>query len=388
MLTIRHIVDTRMERIPRDELAVRLEQPGYVWVDMQEPTADEDDLLDGPELDLHPLAVEDLRDELHLPKLDVFGDRALLTVHAVAIRTATIELETLELDVVLGHNLLLTYQRQPVESVRTVARRMDDTGPGGLDRPARLLHRLLDVLADVFVPFVDLIERRLDVVEEEIMSSPNEVTRREIYGLQRDVIQLRRALVPQAEVIRRLGRLDELDAIHPADTGYFGDVYDHLFRVGELSDSYRQLLDSAMESYRSAVNDRLNARLTVLTMFSTLLLPLTVIAGVYGMNFVHMPELDEPWAYPAVLAAFGVILGGGALLFHRRGWFGTRAEDQSMQRRRRLGDVLEIPVLGQALKLPMYGARVARSTGRTVAALPGRLAGRQGSSPDGSDTGT
>lgn len=373
MLTIRHVLDDRVTQLGRNDLQAALGGPGYVWVDLEAPTPGEESVLDGPELALHPLAVEDLRDELHLPKLDVYGDRALLTVHAVAIDTATVELETLELDVVLARNLLLTYHRRPVESVRTVARGLDETGPGGLDRPTRLLHRLLDVMADVFVPFVDLIERRLDVIEEEILTAPTAITRREIYQLQRDVIQLRRALVPQAEVIRRLGRLEGLDAIEPADAGYFADVYDHLFRIGELSDSYRQLLNSAMESYRSALNDRLNSRLTVLTMFSTLLLPLTVIAGIYGMNFQHMPELRQPWAYPAVLAGMAAILAGGVLLFRWRGWFGTRAEEQAMRRRRRLGDVLEIPVLGRALKLPAYGARAAVSTGRAVTSLPGRL---------------
>jgi CorA-like Mg2+ transporter protein len=171
--------------------------------------------------------------------------------------------------------------------------------------------------------------------------------------------------VPQAEVIRRLGR-DHIALIAPDDRVYFRDVYDHIYRMAEVAEAYRQLLESAYEMYRSVREDDLNRRLTVLTMISALLLPITTIAGIYGMNFDHMPELRRPWAYPLVLASFVAIIVGGLLLFRSWGWIGGPTAAQAEQRRqRRAGlDVLELPLIGQVLRLPAYGARFALAGSR------------------------
>ena len=160
---------------------------------------------------------------------------------------------------------------------------------------------------DVMVPFVDHLERRLDVIEEDLLSTPTDATRQDLYRLQRDVIQLRRAVVPQAEVIRRLGR-ESVGLIEEADQALFRDVYDHLYRMAELSDSYRQLLDSAMDSYRSSQDDELNDMLRILTILSALIMPVTMIAGIYGMNFQYMPELSWRPAYFVVLGVSMMIV--------------------------------------------------------------------------------
>lgn len=363
VLTIRAVDEGRVRTVDAEELASAAREADYLWVDLAAPDADEQQLLTDPTLGLDPLTVADMREERHLPKVDVHGDELAVTVHAVAVRAATEELTTLELDVAVREHLLVTYHEQPVTAVTHVGRRLDDRGAGSLARPVQLLHLLLDTMMDVFLPFTEHLDERLDVVEEDILTDPTELTRREIYELQRDVIQLRRAIVPQAEVVRRLGR-EPVELVTADDRELFRDVYDHLFRITELSDSYLQLLDSAMASYRSALDDELNDMLNLLTLISAVLLPVTTVAGIYGMNFTNMPELSLTWAYPAVWGLFVLIVTGMLLWFRRRGWIGRAAEREAKRRRAGLSEVLDVPLLGTVVRVPLRGARAVARAGR------------------------
>lgn len=364
MLTIRHVDGAHVHRLTRAELPTAAPERGYVWVDLADPTPDEDTVLD--ELGVHPMAVEDMREDRHLPKLEAYGDELSLTVHGLWIDHMAEEVDTAELDVSMKPWLLVTYHEQAIASVDAVGRRLDENGGAhGLDRPVLLLHRLLDTMNDVMVPFVDHLERRLDIIEEDLLSTPTEATRQDLYRLQRDVIQLRRAVVPQAEVIRRLGR-ESVGLIADEDQALFRDVHDHLYRMAELSDSYRQLLDSAMDSYRSAQDDELNDMLRILTLISALVMPVTMLAGIYGMNFQYMPELSWRPAYFVMLGSSVAIVLAMALWFRHRGWIGRAAEREAERRRSGLGTVLEIPVLGSVLKVPVSGVRAVARTGQRV----------------------
>ena len=364
MLTIRHVDGDTVTRLSRAELAAGPPPSGYYWVDVAAPEPDEEEVLDL--LEVHPMAIEDMREDRHLPKLEAYGDELSLTVHGLWIDHMAEEVDTVELDVSMRPWVLVTFHREPIASVEAVGRRLDDDGgSAGLDRAVLLLHRLLDTMNDVMVPFVDHLERRLDVIEEDLLSTPTEETRQDLYRLQRDVIQLRRAVVPQAEVIRRLGR-ESVGLIEEDDRALFRDVHDHLYRMAELSDSYRQLLDSAMTSYRSAQDDELNEMLRVLTLVSALLLPITMIAGIYGMNFQYMPELTWRPGYFVVLGSFVAIIVGMSLWFRHRGWIGRAAERAAARRRSALSTVLEVPVLGSVLRIPVSGFRAVARTGQRV----------------------
>ncbi len=364
MLTIRHVDGSEVRRLDRSELTGEPPTSGYLWVDVAEPDADEDRVLE--HLRVHPLAVEDMREDRHLPKLEVYGDELSLTVHGLWVDQAAEEVDTTELDISMRPAVIVTYHREPIASVQAVGRRLDEHDAAGLDRPLLLLHRILDTMNDVLVPFVDHMERRLDVIEEDLLTTPTDATRQDLYRLQRDVIQLRRAVVPQAEVIRRLGR-EAVGIIDEEDQALFRDVHDHLYRMAEVSDSYRQLLDSAMDSYRSAQDDQLNDMLRVLTLVSALILPITMIAGIYGMNFQYMPELTWRPAYFVVLGSFVVIIVGMATWFRHRGWIGREAEREAERRRSALGTVLEVPLLGTVLRIPVSSARAVARGGRWFA---------------------
>ena len=363
MLTIRRFHDHQVDEVPVKHLHAALTQTGFLWVDVSAPTPEEEEVLDHERLAIEPTALRDIRENVHLPKLDVHDDEVVLTVHAIDLEPSTIEVRTVELDIIIKRRVVITYHRTHIPAVDEVARRLTVT-TAGVTTPAQLVHRILDVTTDVFVPFADHLDRRLDLIEEDIMARPTEGTRRDIYALQRDVIQLRRIVVPQAEVVRRL-RTEGVNVLGAEASTLFGEIYDHLSRIQGLSDSYHQLLSSALENYRGALNDELNNMFRVLTILSAVLLPVTFIAGVYGMNFVHMPELDEVWAYPAVLGLMFVIVVSELIWFRRKGWIGQRFEEERLERRRRLEE-LEIPVLGQVVRLPAYGARAVVSVGKGV----------------------
>lgn len=362
MLSIRKVVDGAVRQVDPADLAAAMSEPGFVWIDLEAPTDEEERVLLDVAVDLDPMIIEDMREDEHLPKLDVYRDQIMLTVHGLEIERSLDETTTIEVDIAMKESLLVTFHEQPVVSVASLRDRFDRAGALGIDRPALLLHRILDVMNDVFVPFFAMFEQRLDVIEEDVLSEPTEETRRDIYALQRDVIQLRRVVVPQAEVIRRIGR-NPTGLLRQEDLSYFRDIYDHLFRMAELSDSYRQLLDSAMDSYRSSLNDTLNDMLRVLTLVSATLLPLSVIAGIYGTNFVNVPELEWSWGYFAMLGLFVAIIVGQIAWFRARGWIGQRAEQEARRRRALLPGVLEIPVVGKVLKIPSrVGGRALRTT--------------------------
>ena len=352
-LSIRWIRHREVRTVGPDDLAHALAGDGYVWIDLADPTAEEVRVLHAPELAIDPLVIEDVCEDRHLPKLDVLEDHVLLVVHAIDAARSSVALATVELDCVLGHGWLLTHHKAPIGAIRRAGRVLD----GGADHPAdavRLLHRILDDLNDVFLPFLNLLEGRIEAVEEDVLDRPTEDTRSEIFALRRDLLGLRRFAVPQAEAVSQLGRsLSPL--IEDEHRRLFDDVHDHLYRLAEVAETSRHLVDGAYDLYRAARDDEQSRRLALLTMVSTLLLPITVLSSIYGMNFEYMPELDEAWAYPTLLGVFVLILTTGVVLFARWGWLRPRraTEDNPPVRR-----TMDVPEDEDAPAVPAYGRRV------------------------------
>ena len=357
MLTIRLVSPDGARRLDRTELEdarAALGEGTFVWVDIGAPIDDDVAVLDL--LDLPALVVEDMRDDRHLPKVELLPGTLSLTVHGLDVTSLGTEARTTEVDVALERDLLVTFHVGRLASVEVVGDRLDE-GVIGFSRPFELLHRVLDVMNDVFLPFLDHLDNRLDVIEEDILDEPTEATRRDLYALQRDVIQLRRIVVPQAEVIRRLAR-ERPPGWVTGDDAMVRDLVDHLDRMVTLSDSYHQLLSSAMDSYRGALDDRLNEMLTTLTIVSALLLPVSVVAGLWGMNFVVVPGTGETDGFWWLLGGCAVLVWSMTVWFWSRGWIGRRAERRAEGRRRGLAVALDVPLLGTVLRVPVSSTRV------------------------------
>ena len=298
------------------------DQSAVIWVDMESPTeADEQVLLDV--FHFHPLTVEDCRENRHYPKVEEFEGYLYFIVHGVRADTSPERFNTIELDGFLGSNYVITYHHDYFRSIANV-KQLLRTSPVACQRGTPfLLHQILDQVVDYYSPVLDDFDTRIDKLEDDIFNlrRPNNAILSEIMELKRSVLRLRRISVKQMDILHRMSR-GEFPLIPEVMRPFYRDVYDHLVRVVDLSESYRDLISGSLEAYLSVVSNRLNEIMKVLTIFSAIMLPLTFIAGVYGMNFDNMPELRSKYGYFTVLAIMVFVAVGMLIFFRRRGWIG------------------------------------------------------------------
>jgi magnesium transporter len=289
-----------------------------VWADFEAPTEAEDEIL-ASVFNFHPLAIEDCVTESHLPKLDDYGDYLFLVVHGARRGETAGTFNTIEVNFFVGKRFLVTFHREHLKSIdKTKKRSQLNVIPlsKGLDF---LLYEIMDALVDNYFPILDYFDEAIEELEQESFDNPTRSTLDRIFALKRDVTALRRITGPQREIFNRLSR-DPFPVISRRAAPYFRDVYDHLYRISDLSDSYKELSASLMEAYLMVVSNRLNEVIKVLTLLATVMLPLTVITGIYGMNFRFMPELEWKYGYFAVLGLMGGVVFGLLYFFKRRKW--------------------------------------------------------------------
>ncbi len=314
-----------------DQLPELLKDPASViWVDMESPTeADERVLLDV--FKFHPLTVEDCHENRHYPKIEEFPGYLYFIVHGVRADTSPDRFNTIELDGFLGRNYVITYHHDSFRSIKNV-KQLLRTSPILCRRgPAFLCHQILDQIVDFYSPVLDDFDERIDRLEEEIfnLKQPNNQILSQIMELKRSVLRMRRISVKQMDVILRMSRGEFPDLIPEDMRPFYRDVHDHLTRVVDLAESYRDLISGSLEAYLSVISNRMNEIMKVLTIFSAIMLPLTFIAGVYGMNFDNMPELHSRYGYFATLAIMIIVAFGMLFFFWWRGWLGRSRAEQT-----------------------------------------------------------
>jgi magnesium transporter len=322
------ILDGDKLRTTTDPAEIRkaLAQDQRIWIDLERQSPDADALL-ADVLKLHPLTIEDIWAERSRPKIDDFDGYLYLIVHGIGAAHRD-KLQTVEIDVVIGPNWLVSHDPAGLVS--------DDVGTE-LDHSARVLmkgiawlaHALLDRAVDRYMPVIDQLDSEIEQLENEVLDRAG--TRRgrtvlmQILAFKRRLQELRRMSIHQREILLRVSR-GEFDEI-PAETlPFFRDVYDHFLRINDIAEGYRDLVSSALDAYLSVQSNRMNEIMKTLTLMSTVMLPLTFIAGLYGMNFKHMPELDWVLGYPAALGLMAAVALGIVLWFRHRGWIGGQRE--------------------------------------------------------------
>src|SRR5215831_9954850 len=245
-----------------------------VWVDMEKPSEEDDRIL----LDVfhfHPLTVEDCRENRHYPKIEEFPNYLYFIVHGVTADTSPDRFNTIELDGFLGPNYVITYHHEMFRSINNVKKQLT-TSPVSCQRgPAFLLHQILDQIVDYYSPVLDDFDERIDQLEDNIFSlrRPNDAILEQIMELKRSVLRLRRISAKQMDIFYRLSR-GEVHLIPQPMLPFYRDIYDHLIRVTDLAESYRDLISGALEAYLSVVSNRMNEIMKVLTIFSAVMLPL------------------------------------------------------------------------------------------------------------------
>jgi magnesium transporter len=281
------------------------------WIDLEDPTMRESTILEDP-FRFHPLAIEDCLSEVHHPKVDDYEDYLFFIVHGIRFDAPTDAFITRELDIFLGKNFLITHHQGPMRSI-TWAR--EQCGKNLLPSMVRgvdfLGHQILDQMFEHYFPNLDAIEDKIQLVQVEVFENPSRESLDRIFTLKRDVMALRRICTPQREIVHRLSR-GEFRVISPKAAIYFRDIYDNLYRIVDASYQYQDMVQGTLDAYLSAVSNRLNETMKRLTVIGAIFALLTVITGVYGMNFEHMPELKWRFGYPMiwvvmVLASMGLV---------------------------------------------------------------------------------
>jgi len=303
------------------------------WIDVQgighKPTFEKL----GEVFQIHPLALEDVVNVPQRPKSDVYQDQ-----HVIICRMAQMDargaIVTEQVAIVFGKGFVLTVQEEPSADVFEPVRERIRKGravmlQGGSDY---LAYALLDAIIDGFYPVLEKIGDRLDEIEVEALRGKRQTARR-IHDIKRVLLQLRRAIWPQRELANSLLR-DESHHIQENTRLYLRDTYDHAVQVMDMVETYREIASGLMDVYLSGVSNRMNEIMKVLTIISTIFLPLTFIAGVYGMNFdtdvspYNMPELKWRYGYPASLAFMLLSVCGLFIFYWKKGWLGNARDGQ------------------------------------------------------------
>jgi magnesium transporter len=308
----------RLLRADLDELPALARRPDVrCWVDLDRPTPEELGRV-AAVFGFHPLAVEDCRAPSHEPKVEAYDGYVFLIVHAIDLESIGQRVTTTDVECFFGERYLVTHHVRQHASLDALAARVD-ADPGllgaGIDR---VLHELLDAVVDRYFPAVAAMDARAEALEADLLGRGGRDLFRRMLALKGEVTHLKRVVTPELDVVRKFAtRVTPL--ISPQAAFYFRDVADHLARIEAEIENLRDELTALMQVHLSVASFRLNEAIRLLTVFSAVFLPLHLIAGIYGMNFRYMPELERPWGYPLALALMAAVATTVLAFFGRRG---------------------------------------------------------------------
>ncbi|MCM0593479.1 MAG: magnesium/cobalt transporter CorA [Gloeotrichia echinulata IR180] len=310
-----------------EECVSYLESESVSWVDVQ--GLGNQDILQrlGEVFDLHPLVLEDVVNMSERPKIEDYEEQLLIIARMVVPKERTFGFYSEQVSLVLSKNYLLTVQEEPEHDCFEGVRARIEKGKGTIRKQGTdyLAYALLDSIVDGFFPVLERYGEQIEDLEEEVIVRPTEKTLQKIHQIKRELLQLRRAIWPQRDAINALIR-DGSDLITEEVRIYLRDCYDHAVQVMDMVETYRELASGLMDVYLSAVSNKMNEIMKLLTVVSSIFIPLTFVAGVYGMNFntekspYNMPELNWYWGYPICLGLMAGIALGLLLFFWHRGW--------------------------------------------------------------------
>lgn len=320
MVTIFVHRNGRTEQVDQvDPAWLQLDSGVVLWVDMAVPTADESRILSDV-FKFHELAVEDSMSQMHHPKIEAYDGYLYLILHGIDFEAAQRGFATHDTDFFLGPTYLVTIHDGKTRSaakVRDICRRNEQAMAEG---PAALLHRIVDAMVDNYLPEVEKLEDKLDDLEKEVFGRPRRNIVKQMLALKRDVSSLRRVTMPQRDAVSRLARR-EFALVPPGVEYRFRDIHDHLVRITDEALIFQDRVTGILEAHLSNVSNHLNEVMKVLTIITTLFMPLTLLSGMYGMNvpLPHLPggEGVQFWWVAGIMTVLSVVM---LLLFRKKDW--------------------------------------------------------------------
>jgi len=303
-----------------EECFIFKDQPTVTWINID--GLHQTEILEklGECYGLHPLVLEDILNTEQRPKMEDYGEYLYVVVKMLHDKGKKGQVEAEQVSLIVGPNFVFSFQESGGDVFEPIRERIRN-GKGRVRKMGAdyLAYSLLDAIVDYYFVILEKLGERVEFLEEELVTNPKTQTLQEIHHLKSEMIFLRKAVWPLREVIGALER-GESPLIQKATSLYLRDVYDHTIQAIDTVETFRDMVSGMLDIYLSSVSNRLNAVMKVLTIIATIFMPLTFLAGVYGMNFRHMPELEWRWGYPLVWA---VMIGIGAVMliyFRRRKW--------------------------------------------------------------------
>lgn len=311
-----------------EECRLYLQQKMICWLDVRGLGTEETLRHIGSIFSLHPLVLEDVVNVPQRPKVEFYEDHLLMIVHMVRPAKKGHGFIPEQVGFVMRHHVLLTMQEESLwdcfEPVRDrLQRKLGQLRQRGA---GYLAYTLLDIIVDGYFPILENYGEYIEVLEDEVVMRPTQQTLEKIHDLRRELLMLRRYVWPQRTVVNSLIR-DGSDLLTQENRIYLQDVYDHIIQILDILETYREVSSSLMDVYLSSVSNRMNDVMKLLTIISTIFIPLTFIAGIYGMNFnpsvspYNMPALNWYWGYPVCLGVMGAIAVALFIFFWQQGWF-------------------------------------------------------------------
>jgi magnesium transporter len=315
---------------PTDQIADAVaDRDGILWVDIEDHETHANEGVEALLRDVfrfHPLAIEDALNETHVPRVDDWGHYLYIVFHSIDFDPETDDLRLHELDLFLGPNYLVSYHNTPLGLVDQHYRNIERDPVNRLRHGAdHVLYHLLDMCVAEYLPAIEHLDEAIDDAQDEVFNYPTPRTLQAIFRVKRSALRLNRVLAPLREVLNRLAR-DEYDPIRPEDRVYFRDVYDHIVRIHDITESLRDLISGALDTYLSAIANRTNDIMKTLTLVSVMFLPISFLVGFFGMNFfsdnitfhIRLPKLF------LFVSTCLVMIGTPCVMWvwaRRRGWF-------------------------------------------------------------------
>ena len=303
------------------ELLPFREREGVTWV-LIDSLHDVASLMEeiGRYFQIHALVLEDILNTHQRPKLEEFNEYLFVVIKTMNLEPTQHKMVYEQISFLLLNNIVFMFREKPDQLFDPIVERLkiptSQVRHFGADY---LLYVLIDAIVDEYFTMQDNFDEIVEHVEDELLMNPTAETLATIQRIRRELIYVRRTIAPLREMLKTLSR-SESTLLVERTRRYFGDVYDHVIRVSEAVESYRDLIASMLDIYLSSVSNKMNETMKVLTVFASIFIPLTFIAGVYGMNFEYMPELKWRWAYPSLWVVFVVVTVGLLGYFKKKKW--------------------------------------------------------------------